>query len=106
MIWLLKIKAYLIALGSFLLALIGTYLWAKHSGKSEGSEDQVAADNKANAEAVQKQNDTRAAVEAKVNDLPKPKITVPAPLAPDAQTVGTADPSTAAGKLQDWLRQD
>jgi hypothetical protein len=112
MVWLLKIKGYLIALGSLLLALIGTYLWAKHAGKSQGSEDQKAADAQAAADAIKQQVDTRTDVEMQVNDLPKPKFDVhvppdlPIPPSEGAQQVGTADPATAAGKLHDWMRQD
>lgn len=108
---LLKLKAYLIAFAGFIVALLGTYLWARHKGTKAGESDQIAADAQATADAIKEQIDTRAEVDLHVNDLPKPKapltVTVPAPIpaSEGAQQVGSADPSSAAGKLKSgWLR--
>ena len=109
MTWLLKIKGYLIALGSFLLALVGTYLWAKHEGKDAGESDQQMADIKAQADAIKEQTQTLDEVKTHVQDLPVTKVPItvppPIPVADGAQQVGTAQSGTAAGDLKSkWMR--
>lgn len=108
---LLKLKAYLIAAAGFLVALLGTYLWACHKGTEAGETDQQVADAKATADAIKDQLQTRAEVDLHVNDLPKPKVaitvTVPAPIptSESAQQVDSAQPGTAAGDLKShWMR--
>jgi hypothetical protein len=106
----LKLKAYLIALGGFILAIAGTYLWGRFKGSEKAKTVDQVEEAKAQTEAIQQQAQTRKEVDDSVSKLPKP--TVPDPL-PEAQgqpseavqVVATADPSTAAGELRkDFMR--
>jgi thiamine biosynthesis lipoprotein ApbE len=96
MIW-LKLKGYLIAAGAMLAALVGLYLAGRAKGKAaEQARTREAQEAAATAQAANKQLESRHETDSEVQRLPD---------AP-AQTVATADPATAAGKLRDdgWLR--
>lgn len=93
----LKLKGYLITAGVFLAALAAAVLYGRSKGKAaERVKTQAAESVAATAQAVVKQMESRHETDAQVQRLPD---------AP-AQTVGAADPATAAGKLRDdgWTR--
>lgn len=103
-----KIKGWLIGLGAAIIAVLGAFLFGELSGKSKGKEDVREADQKASDKAVKNDLNLRQTIDAKVDGLPPPKISLPSPMTPqepsDAQAIGNAQPGTAAGELQnDWL---
>lgn len=102
-----KISGWVIAIGSIILAFGSAYLFGLFKGKSDGEKDVKKADAKATQESIQLNLDTRQTIDAKIEKLPLPKVTVPDTIKPqeisDAQSITTADPSTAAGQLRDWM---
>lgn len=94
-----RLRAWVIAAGAVLIAIASAWLYGRRQGKVAQQQADAYRDAQANARAAQQRADaqeTRNEVEAEVSQLP------PAP----PQTVATADPSTAAGKLRDdgWVR--
>jgi hypothetical protein len=94
-----KIGRILMAIGAFILAILGAVLYGRSAGKKEQKQHDAAADQEANQKAAkQSQNaiEDRQHVDSEVSALPD--------AAP--QQVATADPSTAAGKLRDdgWVQ--
>jgi hypothetical protein len=85
-----KLYGYLVAFGALILAILGAIFYGREKGK-EADEAKVAnVEVKADVAAANtEQVESRDATDTAVNDLP----------AAPAQTVGTADPTTAAGKL-------
>jgi flagellar biosynthesis/type III secretory pathway M-ring protein FliF/YscJ len=112
MTWLLKIKGWLEALGAVILAVLGAFVYGDLKGKSTGVKDAEQADQKATEKAVKNDLNTRQSIDQKVDSLPPPKVTVPAPTQPqepsheNAQAIGSAQPGTAAAELQNWLSKD
>lgn len=92
----LKLKGYLIAAGVFLAALAGAVLYGRAKGKAaEQVKTREAKEAATAAQAKAEQLESRHETDAQVQRLPD---------AP-AQTVGAADPGTAAGRLRDdWTR--
>lgn len=98
-----KLKGYLIAFVSAVVALAGVYLWGRFKGSEKATDSVEAADAKATEAAVQEQAQARQEVDDHVEKLPTPvapkaPITITVP--PDAQVIGSAQPGTAAGELQ------
>lgn len=96
MILWLKLKGYLIAAGALLAALAGAVLYGRAKGKAaEQGKTREAQEAATAAQAKAEQLESRHETDAQVQRLPD---------AP-AQTVGAADPGTAAGRLRDdWTR--
>jgi hypothetical protein len=90
-----KVWKWVCALGALLAAVAGIYLAGRSKGKAaERVKTRAAQDAAEAAQATNQQLESRHETDVEVQRLPD---------AP-AQTVGTADPGTAAGKLQDWTR--
>jgi len=90
-----KVWKWVCALGAILAAIAGVWLWGREKGKaSEQVKTRAAQDAAATAQATAQQLESRHETDTQVQRLPD---------AP-AQPVATADPATAAGKLQDWSR--
>jgi len=90
-----KVWKWVCALGALLAAIGGIWLWGREKGKaSEQVKTRDAQEATATAQATAQQLESRHETDAQVQRLPD---------AP-AQTVGAADPATAAGRLQDWTR--
>jgi hypothetical protein len=91
-----KVRGYLIAAGVFLAALAAAVLYGRSKGKAaEQGKTREAQEAATAARATAKQLESRHETDAQVQRLPD---------AP-AQTVGNADPGTAAGRLRDdWTR--
>ena len=90
-----KVWKYIAALGAILAAIGGVYLAGRSKGKAaEEVNTRAAQDAAATAQATNQQLESRHETDVEVQRLPD---------AP-AQTVGTADPGTAAGRLQDFTR--
>jgi len=97
MITLTKLKEAGIAVGVFLAALASAVLYGRMKGKQADQQEVENATVKTGvAEANQQQTDDRSKTDADVQKLPD---------AP-AQTVGKADPSTAAGQLDSEFSRD
>jgi hypothetical protein len=107
MLLLTKIKAWLIGIGAAILAVLGAFLYGKVSGKSEGESEVKADDIEATQKAVNNDLNLRQTIDEQVSSLPPSAVTVPSPLklqeVSDAQPIATADPSSAAGQLRDWM---
>jgi hypothetical protein len=94
-----KLKTWALALFAVLAAIATALLYGRHKGKQAAEQAEAARDTKANAQAAQdiiKTQESRHETDAEVQRLPD---------AP-AQQVGTADPDTAAGRLDSygWTR--
>lgn len=91
-----KVWKWVCALGAVLAATAGVYLAGRAKGKAaEQSKTRAAESVAAAAQAKAEQLESRHETDAQVQRLPD---------AP-AQTVGAADPGTAAGRLRDdWTR--
>jgi hypothetical protein len=102
-----KIKEWVGVAIALVVAFGSAYIWALFKGRSEGKSEAHDADVSATIKATKDDLDLRQTIDAKVDSLPYPQVTVPSPLKPqepsDAQPVTTADPSTAAGELRDWM---
>lgn len=103
MTWLLtlwtKLKLWLAIAAAVLVALGATWVAGRRRGAQTQQQADEAKQAQANLQAAQQRADaqeTRNEVEAEVQELP----------AAPPQTVATADPATAAGKLRDdgWVR--
>lgn len=94
-----KVKLWAAAALAVLVAIGGAWLYGRSKGKAAQRAADDATQAQANTAAAQQQagaQENRNEVEAEVSQLPS---------AP-AQSVATADPATAAGKLRDngWTR--
>ena len=91
----LKLRGWLYGIGALAGLLLGAWLLGRSKGRAaERGKTRAAQDAAQVAQATAKQLESRHETDAQVQRLPD---------AP-AQTVGTADPATAAGRLQDWSR--
>jgi len=93
----LKLKGYLIAAGALLAALAAAVLYGRAKGKAaEQVKTRAAQDAAVTAQETVHAHEVRNEVENETAKLPD---------AP-AQSVGAADPATAAGRLRDdgWTR--
>lgn len=94
LIW-AKVWKWVCAIGAILAAIASVWLWGREKGKAaEQVKTRAAQEAAAAAQATAQQLESRHETDVEVQKLPD---------AP-AQPVATADPATAAGKLQDWAR--
>lgn len=94
-----RLKSWALALLAILAAIATAGLYGRRKGRQAAEKDEEARDAQAAAQAAQDTihaHEVRNEVEAEVSKLPD---------AP-TQTVGAADPATAAGRLRDdgWTR--
>lgn len=93
----LKLRGWLYGLAAFAGLLLGAWLLGRSKGKqAEQGKTRAAQDAAATAQATVHAHEVRNEVEIETSRLPD---------APP-QSVGTADPATAAGRLRDdgWTR--
>jgi hypothetical protein len=102
-----KIKEWVGVIIAVIVAFGSAYILALLKGRSEGKSEAREEDAEATLQATKNDLNLRQTIDAKVNSLPLPKVTVPPPVGPqepfNAQSVITADPSSAAGELRDWM---
>jgi hypothetical protein len=106
---LLKLKGYGEVLLAVIVAIGGAFLWGKLKGDSATKIKDVEVQAKAVTKANQQQSQTRQEVDDAVSKLPKPTVPAPLPVAnpSNAQSIGAADPGSAAGQLQNgWTGSD
>ena len=94
-----KIGRIMMAIGAFVLAILGALVYGRETGKHKQKQVDDAANQASNQEAAkQSQNavEDRNHVDSEVEKLPDALV----------QQVATADPATAAGKLRDdgWVQ--
>lgn len=91
-----KVWKWVCAIGALLAAVTGIYFAGRSKGKAaEQVNTRAAQDAAATAQATAQQMESRHETDIEVQKLPDAA----------AQTVGDADPATAAGRLRDdWSR--
>ena len=94
-----RLGRWLAAIGAVIVAILSTWFVGRMQGEEKQKRKNDQQNAQANAEAVRQVNqaiEDRSHVDSEVEALP---------VAP-AQPVATADPSSAAGELRQWVRKD